>query len=264
VTSGAALARALASRGASPLPSIEWVAEIGSTNDRAKALARAGAVEWTTVVADRQTGGRGRSGREWVSPPGGLYASVVLRPRFRGVSVLPLAAGVATAEAVAEWGARPRLKWPNDVLLDGRKLAGILAEAASGPAGFEWAVLGIGVNVSLDPALVPAAPGEGPTSLDRVVSPAPPVPELAAAVLARLRVWYDELETSPARVVDAWRSRAVDWWGRDVEVSVGAETVRGRALDVDSQGALVIERADGTRRAVLSGEVTRARAARGR
>ena len=126
---------------------------IGSTSDRLKELARGGAPEWTVVLADVQTGGRGREGRTWVSPPGGLYLSVLLRPRVEQV-------GAAAARGRCRGGrggGRARacateLKWPNDVLASGRKLAGILAEAASGPAGVEWVVLGIGVNVSLDAA----------------------------------------------------------------------------------------------------------------
>ena len=138
---------------------------IGSTSDRLKALARGGAPEWTVVLADVQTGGRGREGRTWVSPPGGLYLSVLLRPRFEKVGLLPLAAGVAVAEAAGELGVRTELKWPNDVLASGRKLAGILSEAASGPAGVEWVALGIGVNVSLDAARLPPEMQDGVTSL---------------------------------------------------------------------------------------------------
>lgn len=128
----AALVEALASRGGPRLPDVEWHQTIGSTSDRLKQLARAGAPEWTAVLADRQTSGRGREGRTWQSPAGGLYLSVLLRPRAEPVSLLPLAAGVAVAEAVAGFGVACQLKWPNDVLASGRKLAGILAEATSG------------------------------------------------------------------------------------------------------------------------------------
>ena len=103
-----ALAAALAARGGPRLPAVEWPASIVSTNDRLKALARGGAPEWTVVLADEQTGGRGREGRTWVSPPGGLYLSVLLRPRFAEVGLLPLAAGLAVAEAAGELGVRDR------------------------------------------------------------------------------------------------------------------------------------------------------------
>ena len=102
-----ALAAALVARGGPRLPGVEWPESIDSTSDRLKALARGGAPEWTVVLADVQTGGRGREGRTWVSPPGGLYLSVLLRPRFEKVGLLPLAAGVAVAEAAASSACAP-------------------------------------------------------------------------------------------------------------------------------------------------------------
>jgi BirA family transcriptional regulator, biotin operon repressor / biotin---[acetyl-CoA-carboxylase] ligase len=257
------LAAALAARGGAPLPGIEWPASIGSTSDRLKALARGGAPEWTVVLADAQTGGRGREGRTWVSPAGGLYLSVLLRPRFEKVGLLPLAAGVAVAEAADELGVRTELKWPNDVLASGRKLAGILSEAASGPAGVEWVVLGIGVNVALDDASVPSGMRGAVTSLAAEGAPGVPVRVVAAAVLARLAACYDALKSGPGAMLTAWRSRAASWWGSLVEVRAGETPLRGRLLEVDEQGALVLELEGGERRRLLSGEVARVRRAVG-
>ena len=255
----AGLGRALVARGAPPLAAVEWTGEIASTSDRLKALARAGAPEWTAVLADRQTGGRGREGRAWVSPLGGLYLSVLLRPRFAAVSLIPLAAGVAVAEAVAEWGVATKLKWPNDVLVSERKLAGILAEATSGPLGVEWVALGIGVNLTLDAGALPPELKDTVASLAEASALTPAVAEVAAAVLARLHVCYDDLRAFPARVVEAWRARAVDWWGEVVDVRTARESIRGRLLDVDAEGALLVALEDGGRRRVLSGEVQRLR-----
>jgi BirA family biotin operon repressor/biotin-[acetyl-CoA-carboxylase] ligase len=254
------LARALAARGAEPVPAVEWRAEADSTNDRLKPLARAGAPEWSVVLADRQTGGRGREGRSWTSPAGGLYMSVLLRPRFGSVGLLPLAAGVAVADAVAEWRVSARLKWPNDVLLDGRKLGGILAEAASEGAGVEWVVLGIGVNVAVARDALPPELREQAVSLADASSGRPAVPQVAAAVLAHLRVCYDRLRADPARIVEGWRARAVDWWGELVDVQTARGTLTGRMLGVDATGALLVGLEDGTRR-ILSGEVRRLRRA---
>jgi BirA family transcriptional regulator, biotin operon repressor / biotin---[acetyl-CoA-carboxylase] ligase len=252
------LRRALDARGVTWPAQLEWQRELVSTNDRLKGLARAGAPEWTAVLADVQTGGRGREGRSWVSPPGGLYLSVLLRPRFAAVSVLPLAAGVAVAEAAAELGVHAELKWPNDVQVSGRKLAGILSEAASGAGGVEWVVLGIGVNVGFAVAVLPE-PLRGTTaSLAEAGSP-PAVAAVAAAVLAGVRVWYDALASSPAAVVSAWRRRSVAWWGESVEIRTGTETLRGRFLDVDDEGALLLALPDGRTRRVLCGEVAQAR-----
>jgi BirA family biotin operon repressor/biotin-[acetyl-CoA-carboxylase] ligase len=255
-----ALAASLAARGGPRLAGVEWPASISSTSDRLKALAREGAPEWTVVLADQQTGGRGREGRTWVSPPGGLYLSVLLRPRFERPGLLPLAAGVAVAEAAEELGVRAELKWPNDVLASGRKLGGILSEAASGPAGVEWVVLGIGLNVRLEQASLPRELQGSATSLLEAGAPArTPVPRVAAGVLARLAVCYDRLGSSPAAVLAAWRARAVPWWGEAVDVRVGATAVAGRLVEVDEDGALVVEPPGGGRHRVLSGEVTRVR-----
>lgn len=250
------LARAFAARGAEPPASVECHPEIGSTNDRLKDLARRGAAEWTIVLAERQTRGRGREGRAWVSPAGGLYLSVLLRPRFERISLLPLAAGVAVAETAAEHGLDVTLKWPNDVLVGERKLAGILAEAASGPAGTEWVVLGIGVNLTrgtLPPDVAPraAALGEGTPGT-------PDASAVTAAIVTRLRVWYDALGSAPGSVLAAWRARAVAWWGEPVAVRTAEATLRGRLVDVDERGALLVE-VEGQTRRLLSGEVVRLR-----
>ncbi len=258
-----ALARALAARGGPRLPAVEWPESLVSTNDRLKALARGGAPEWTAVLADRQTGGRGRESRTWVSPPGGLYLSVLLRPRFERVGLLPLAAGVAVAEAAGELGVATALKWPNDVLASGRKLAGVLAEAASGPSGVEWVVLGIGVNVSPEfgglpveiQATVTSLLAEGAGDVDPAA--------VAAPVLAHLAVCYDALRSRPGDVLASWRARAVPWWGSEVEARTGGIQVRGRLVDLDEEGALVIELEGGEKRRLLSGEVARLRPAAG-
>ena len=256
-----ALRAALAARGGPWLPAVEWPASLVSTNDRLKALARGGAPEWTAVLADVQTGGRGREGRAWASPPGGLYLSVLLRPRFAKAGLLPLAAGVAVAEAAAELGVATELKWPNDVLASGRKLAGILAEAASGPAGVEWVVLGLGVNVALEAAAVPPEIAGAVTSLAAEGAEPRPILEVAAAVLARLGVCYDALRSSPGAIVSAWRSRAAPWWGSLVDVRTADGQLQGRLRDVDEEGALVIELEGGENRRLLSGEVQRMRPA---
>ncbi len=256
----AGLQRALLARGA-PLPArLEWHTSLVSTNDRLKHLAREGAPEWTAVLADVQTGGRGRAGRGWVSPAGGLYLSVLLRPPFAHASVLPLAAGLAVSDAAQELGAEALLKWPNDVLLGGRKLAGVLAEAASSPAGLDWVVLGVGVNVGVPSAAFPVELRDSVTSLAEL-GPPPELTVVAAAVLDRLRVWYDAAAISRAAVVGAWRRRAIAWWGEAVEVATGAETVHGRLLDVDDEGALLVATGDRQPRRVVSAEALRLRRA---
>jgi len=186
---------------------------------------------------------------------------VLLRPRFEKTGLLPLAAGVAVAEAAGEVGVRTELKWPNDVLASGRKLAGILAEAASGPVGVEWVVLGIGLNVAAES--LPAGIRESATSLAAEGAEGLSIPAVAASVLAHLGVCYDGLRSSPASAVAAWRSRAAPWWGGLVDVRTAEGSLRGLLREVDEDGALVVELEGGRRHRLLSGEVTRVRPAGG-
>jgi BirA family biotin operon repressor/biotin-[acetyl-CoA-carboxylase] ligase len=238
---------------------IEHLPTTGSTNDRLKDAARAGAAEWTVVVADRQTAGRGREGHSWTSPAGNLHLSVLLRPAFEPITVLSLAAGLAVAEALEGMGVRARLKWPNDVEVEGKKLAGVLAESAAAPGGAEWVVVGIGVNLDPEEELPEAATsvrdlGLGGGAADRA--------DLAAAVLARLAVWYDALRREEAcAVLSAWRERALPWWDRPVEAKSGDLVLRGVARGLDDRGALVLELPDGSRRTVVSGDVREIRLA---
>lgn len=243
---------------------LDWAAEIEhhgrlvSTNDWLKDRARDGAPEWTVVLADEQTAGRGRQGRVWASPPGGLYLSVLLRPRFEAFGLIPLAAGVALVEALRDQGVAAELKWPNDALAGGRKLAGILAEASSSAGRLDSVVLGIGVN--LDPGEgLPAGVRETATSISTLTGAHVEPVVAACAVLAHLSVWYDALRVEPAAVVRAWNERALPWWGRPVELRSGGQVVRGIAEGIDPGGALVLIGEDGKRTAVLSGDVTAVR-----
>jgi BirA family biotin operon repressor/biotin-[acetyl-CoA-carboxylase] ligase len=232
---------------------IEHVETASSTSDLMKDRARSGAPEWSCVFADSQTAGRGRLGRTWVSPPGNLFLSLLLRPKAE-FTLIPLLAGVAVGEALEGLGLPTLLKWPNDVLARGRKMAGILAEGIQGPAGMEGVVLGLGVNLNLDPHdLGPEIAGHTTSFRAETGRTEDPV-LVAAAVLARLFVWYDALtHGNPEGVLMAWRSRSVRWWGRGVEVRSGDRVICGVARDVNREGALVVE-VSGTPLAVLSGE----------
>jgi BirA family transcriptional regulator, biotin operon repressor / biotin---[acetyl-CoA-carboxylase] ligase len=193
----------------------------GSTSDEARALAAHGAPHGTLVTAAQQTAGRGRQGRAWVAPAGrALLCSLVLRDPGELVS---LAAGVAVAELA---GAQARIKWPNDVLVDGRKVAGILVE---GRPQEEWAVLGIGINVALRPQDFPPELRERAGTLGREVADIEP---LLATLLAALERW---LNVSDAEVLDAVRARDA-LLGREVSWAAGT----GVAAGIDDQGRLLV------------------------
>ena len=229
--------------------------ECASTNDEAAAWARAGAPAGAVVTAETQTRGRGRLGRAWHSPPGAaLYFSTVLRPALPPMKAVPLtlAAGVALAETAARFDVAPSLKWPNDLLLDGKKAAGILTESAVQGGRLEHVIVGIGVNLNVEqfpPELAGIA-----TSLHRARGRVVDRAELAAILCERLEVWYERfMAGSLADVVAAWKSFA-PFFGKRVEVALGAERVAGLAEDLDEDGALRLRTEQGILR-VMAGEV---------
>lgn len=234
--------------------------EAGSTNDLALSAAEAGEAEGLCVLADRQTAGRGRQGRRWESPGGlGLYLSVLLRPPGPAARapLLTLAAGVAAVEAVAEVaGLTPDLKWPNDLQLDGRKLAGILCELAAAGTATRHVVVGIGLNVHHQAADFPEALREEATSLRIATGRRIPRDGLAAALLGRLDEQYARFCAGElAGIVEAARRRCVTL-GRRVEVQAGSDVWVGRAVDLDPDGMLLVQGPDGILRRVLAGDVT--------
>ncbi len=215
----------------------------GSTNDRARELALAGAPHGALVTAEAQSAGRGRQGRSWSAPPGSsLLMSLVLRPTAQVNAILPLAAAVAVCDVA---GPATLVKWPNDVVLTRppglAKLAGILVE---GRPQQGWAVLGIGLNVAVKLNDLPPALRGGAATLDR---PRAEIEPLLSELLAALD---RRLEDAPARTLDAWRARDA-LRGREIAWSEG----RGRAEGIDDAGRLLVRLLDGTRTALAAGEV---------
>jgi BirA family biotin operon repressor/biotin-[acetyl-CoA-carboxylase] ligase len=221
---------------------------VGSTNDEATRLAEAGAAEGTVVWAREQTGGRGRRGRRWASPVGNLYFSTILRPACSAPRAAEL--GFVAALAVADIVPAKRdvrVKWPNDVLVDGGKIAGILPESAIGQDGkAEHVVMGIGINVGFAPQLPDMRyPG---AMLGGTVEAA--LEKLAAALARRLADWRrDGFEAVRA----AWLAKAGPI-GLDVDVKLGEELVHGRFAGIDRDGGLLLETTAGPRK-IVAGEL---------
>lgn len=235
------------------------VARVGSTNDEAAAWARAAdpAPHGAVVVADAQDAGRGRLGRKWHSPPGeSLYLSVVLRPPLppHRVPPLTLAAGVAVAETLLAFDVTPALKWPNDVQLDGRKVAGILTEMSADLNRVHHLVVGIGVNVNT--RAFPEELAAIATSVAAARGAEVARAELAARLCARLEHWVDTfVADGAAPVVAAWKQHA-RFFGTRVKVTAGRDRVEGVAEDLDDDGALRLRLADGSAYRVVAGEVS--------
>lgn len=231
---------------------------VASTNDLARDLALAGAASGQVVVAVEQTRGRGRYGRAWASPPGNLYASVMLRPRCPAADTpqLSLVAGLALAEALERLGPPGlaiTLKWPNDVLLGDAKVAGILLESASAPDGrATWVIIGTGVNLVWCPDDV-AYPA---TTLAREGFATTLTPsDLLVAYLAALDGWLTRWREDGFAVVrEAWRGRSFGL-GTVVRLRLEHEEVAGRFVGLGDGGALLLELADGRRREITTGDV---------
>ena len=223
---------------------------VDSTQTVAFALAADGAADRTVVVAQAQTAGRGRRGRLWLDEPGAsLLTSIILRPRLppARLPTLSLAAGVAVVEALERvTGLKPRLKWPNDVLVDGRKLAGILLESRISPSPL--VVLGIGVNLAQ--RVFPADLAERATSVRLATGRRVDADALLTALLESLDAWRTRLETEGwAPIRERWRA-LTETLGRRVSI----DGVEGVAVDVDEDGALIVAEGD-VRRRVVAGEV---------
>ncbi len=226
-----------------------------STMDIVHRLAAAGEPEGTVVVAEGQSKGRGRLGRQWVSPKGkGIYASILLRPSLQlsQTPMITLMAAVAVARAIqASTGLKPQIKWPNDLLLDGKKVAGILTELNAELNRVHYVVVGIGMNVNTPKA---GLPPHGTSLMEELGGRVDRVP-LARTLLVEMDRSYGEfLDEGFQRILDQWRHFA-DFLGKRIRVAVEGRAVEGQAVDVDSSGALLVRTDTGLVESVAAGEV---------
>lgn len=234
------------------------VPEIGSTNTALKELAAQGAPSGTVLIADRQSGGRGRLGRSFDSPAGlGLYFSLLLRPKIEP-SAIPhatLRAGLAAAEAVeALTGLRPGIKWPNDLVIGTRKLCGILAEAGFSQAGtLDWLVIGIGINVAQRVEDFPPELQEMATSLAMLGHPVSR--ETLAAELMRQLSGLEADLSAPERYLPRYEARCITL-RQDVQLLRAGSVTPAHALGIAADGGLRVRLEDGSESVVGSGEVS--------
>ena len=241
--------------------SLLWFDTIDSTNTRAKELASQGAPQGTVLIADHQTGGRGRLGRSFHSPAGtGIYMSLILRPNCPPAQLMHLtcAAAVAACEAVeAACGIRPGIKWTNDLVYGRKKLAGILTELGLSPAGIvSYAVIGIGINCCQAHEDFPPELRDMAGSLHTVTGQKVDRIQVAARLLDALYRMSETLLTDPRGIMDRYRAQCITL-GREISLLKANGSVRhGTALDVDEAGGLVVAFGDGTQVTVTSGEVS--------
>jgi BirA family biotin operon repressor/biotin-[acetyl-CoA-carboxylase] ligase len=232
---------------------------IDSTNSKAYELALNGAEEGEVVIAESQKKGRGRLGRQWFSPFfSNLYLSIILRPKIPPyqASLITLMAAVAAAEAIYKFSRlEPLIKWPNDILLRGRKVAGLLNEIHSEMDRIHFVILGVGVNLNMDRKMFSKEIREVATSLKIEMGQTISRKAFLQSLLQELEEWYEIfLKEGATPVLKAWRERA-QIKGRPVKVTSFGETLVGVAIDVDSDGVLILETEQGERKRVVAGDV---------
>jgi BirA family biotin operon repressor/biotin-[acetyl-CoA-carboxylase] ligase len=238
---------------------IHYYQDLDSTNRVAWELACQGATEGIAVLAERQLSGRGRQGRTWHSPAGvGLYSSLLLRPALPPdqVQLLTLAVAVAVARAIsAQALLSPKIKWPNDILIGEKKVAGILTEAEADAERIAHVVVGVGINVNHTTAQLGRPLEARATSLRIEVGHSVERSALAAQLFCELEIWYERLKgRDSSGILSEWRRNSATL-GRQVRVFLGQTTVEGTALDVTNQGALLVEQRDGSRMVLHAGDV---------
>jgi len=224
-----------------------------STMDIARAEAEAGAPEGTIVVAEEQTAGRGRFGRAWHSPVGkNIYVTILLRPSVERLRRLSMLTPLAVALAFEATGLSPRIKWPNDVLLSGKKACGVLIDTEFAGDEPRYALIGPGINVNFD--IDPESEIAGiATSVKEVLGRETPREPIFAAFLNHMEKLYEQDDAEAVRA--AWKSR-LETLGRDVRLTFRGEVHHGFAEDVDPDGNLVLLYPDGSRRTFEAGEVS--------
>ncbi|MBI4185887.1 MAG: biotin--[acetyl-CoA-carboxylase] ligase [Chloroflexi bacterium] len=233
---------------------IMYYESLGSTMEVARQEARRGAAEGTAVIAAEQTAGRGRLGRAWLSPRGSISVSIILRPRLGYLPFLTMLASLAAVYAIeAITGLKPQIKWPNDVLITGRKVCGVLVESEVSGNRVDYAVIGCGINANLNvsdfPEIEPVATSLA-SELGREVS--------TLHLLRRLLVETEKLYLAlPAgeSIYREWKQR-LETLGKKIRVKSGETAYEGIAESVAGDGSLLLRRPDGSSVSLVSGEIT--------
>jgi BirA family biotin operon repressor/biotin-[acetyl-CoA-carboxylase] ligase len=227
---------------------------VTTTMDVARKEAKAGASEGTVVVAEEQTLGRARLGRTWINPPGVVAVSIILHPEMSQLIRLTMVASLATSRCIEKaTGLKTAIKWPNDVLVNGKKISGILTESALRGQSVDWAVIGIGINVNFDPKAYPEI-ADIATSLSVELGGKVSELEVLLHLLNELEFFYSALRRGEP-IYRQWRDK-LETLGKVVQVKTGNDIEKGYAESVDEDGALLLRRPDGNLVRIIAGEVT--------
>ncbi|UCH51493.1 MAG: biotin--[acetyl-CoA-carboxylase] ligase [Chloroflexota bacterium] len=233
---------------------LHYYHRLATTMEAAKEMANKGAVEGTVVIAGTQTAGRGRIGRTWLSPEGSLAMSVILKPPLDNLPQLIMIASLAAVRAIKQIaGLETQIKWPNDVLIKGKKVCGILIENEVNEGRVNFAIIGIGINANFDPIAFPEI-AEIATSLSQELGAEISKVELISTLFFELEQLYLEAQSGKP-VYKEWQEN-METLGRYVQVKTGETVEKGKAETVTEKGNLILRRTDGSLAEIVAGDVT--------
>lgn len=232
---------------------LHYLKETSSTQDVARELAEKEATEGTAVIAGTQKSGRGRLGRAWFSPDGGLAVSFVLRPSIENIRLLPAITAVAVFRTLQRYGVKSAIKWPNDVLIGGKKVCGILIENTLDSNRLKYTVAGIGININFNTTLYPEI-ADISTSLSVELGHNVPVEEVAVILFSELEDLYLQISDT-AYIIGEWIQN-METIGRRIRVKSGKTVLEGTARSINAAGNLIMRLDDGTLKEIIAGDVT--------
>ena len=232
---------------------LHYLATTSSTQDIAREMADRGAPEGTAVIAGIQLSGRGRLGRSWLSPEGGLATSIILRPAMSAVPLLPAISALAVFRTIKHLGIEAGIKWPNDILIGGRKVCGILIEHTMVNSMVGYSIIGIGININFDTVLYPEIAGFA-TSLSVELGHELPVKHVALRLYMELENLY-LLSEKPEVILDEWAANMITIGSR-VKVQSGNRDIEGIAEAINRSGHLLLRQDDGTVHEIVAGDVS--------
>jgi len=231
---------------------------ISSTNTLAMEMASKGAPEGTVVIAETQTDGKGRLGRTWTSPPGNLYLSVVMRPSvpLYKAPLITLMGAVAVASVIGEiCRIKADIKWPNDILISGKKVSGLLTEMSAEQDRIRHIVLGIGIDVNMDLEVLPCEIRAHTTTLATETGEKLNRTSFLQELLRAIEHWYRVFLNDPGDVIKEWKKLNMTL-GNRIMVHGAGEAIEGKAQSIDSEGRLIIRQDDGITRTIAAGDIT--------
>lgn len=233
---------------------IKYFKETESTNIIAREIA-ASVGEGTIVIAESQTAGRGRMGRKWISPEGGIWISIILKPKIEPVYAprITLLAGVSVAKTMQGFGLPAKIKWPNDILINGKKVCGILTEIGAEVDIIDYLVVGIGIDANVDTGTFPEEFRDNSTSLEKEMGHKINRVEFVQKLLEEFEALYTKFQKDGfPQILEEWRNMSATI-GQWVKITVQARTIYGEATGVDNEGALILETGEGHLEKIVAG-----------